>query len=142
MHYLFIWFIPLHTKDFYLIVNLIDVILMAFFNGYLNRFFYYRTQWTRDMHQTLLVIFLIMAIVALVVFFTQNTYRHVVHKIYMLVRLFVTLMSFIMVFYALFDILMSSDSRDKVEHVMSWLGYGCFNLLNLYWSLELVRIIN
>ena len=142
MHYLFIWYIPLNSKDFYMTVNLLDVISIIFFNSYFMKFISYPSKLSHNVHQNILWLFILMSIVALVVFFTKNTYRHITHKIYMLLRFFVTFVSLIMVFWAITDIIGENNSKRKAESVISWLVYGCFNLLNLFWSLELLKIIN
>ena len=142
MHYFLIWFIPLASKDFYLIVNILDIVMTLCFEGFITGFIYGRSgAWNYNTHRTLNLIFLILAIIALIFYFTERTYRHTIHKIYMLFRLFVTVVSFIFLILVLIDII-RGGAPSKTDQLISLIGYGCFNILNLYWSLELLKICN
>ena len=139
MHNLFIWCLPLHSKDFYLIINILDIVLCACNSTFLRQWLWASSgNVSRDTMTTVMVIFMIIAIVALVLYFTERGYRHVIHKIYMFFRLFVTIFVFIMLIINF----VSSIGNIQPEHVIPWVLYGFLNFLNLYWSLELMKIIN
>lgn len=141
MHNFLIWYIPLAAKDFYLIVNIMDIVLSVFFPWLFYKFFYYSSSWSRDTHATINVIFAVVAIIGLIFYFTERTYRHLVHKIYMIVRLFVTVVAFVMIVLFLLDLLLGKV-HNSAEYVLPAIGWGCFYILNLYWSLELLKIVN
>lgn len=141
MYYFLIWFVPLEAKDFYLIVNVLDVVMCLFSEGWLLNFMYGGlVPWNYNTHRTVNFILAASAIIALIVYFTQNTYRHVIHKIYMLVRLFVTGIVFIFLVLILIDIM--GNGRASTDRVIGLIGVGCFNFLNLYWSIQLLKICN
>ena len=141
MHYLFIWFLPFHSKDFYMIINIIDVILPIVTGGFLYRMLAQSGGFDNGQTiETVIAVQLIIAIVALILFFTERGYRHVIHKIYMFYRLFLTIFVFIFVLYSLF--IAVTKNRLNTEYVLTWVGVFTFNGLNLYWSLELLKIIN
>ena len=138
---LLIWFAPLRHKDFYLVINIFDIIFLSLFVSVIYRFFYYHTDWTRDTQQIITSVFLVSAILSLIIYFVKNTYTSAVHRIYVNLRLLFTLITFLLVVWQLVDILLHDTSRSRPERVLAWDGYGSFNFLNLYWSLELVKII-
>ena len=141
MHNFLIWYIPLQSKDFYLIVSIIDIIMTLVFERAMTEMIYVTSNhFRRDTHRSLNLALGITALIGIIVYFTQHTCRHLVHKIYMLLRLFITVVVFIFLILLLIDII--QYSKTPLETTISIIGYACFNILNLYWSLELVKICN
>ncbi len=142
--------VPLHTKDFYLTVNVIDILMAIMFSGLFAvkigvqiRFEYTHIDWLLDLF------LLIFASIALVYYFSKRSYRTDMHKVYMITRLFLTIFKLIMVAMTLFSFIMNTDLKKYkkkpetyVVSLLAWSAICAYQMLSTYWSFHLMKIIN
>ena len=142
--------VPLHTKDFYLTVNVIDIIVSILFSGLFAvkvgvriDFEYTHIDWLLDLF------LLIIAAFALVFYFSKRSYRTDIHKIYMITRLFLTIFKFIMVLLQLINFIEYTELRrykkepgQYVFLLLAWIFICCYQLLSANWSFYLMKMIN
>ncbi len=143
--------IPLHSKDFYLTINIIDLIISIFFSGIFmaTNIVSFRVEYTRFdvLFDLLLFVF---ALLALINFFQKRYYRSDMHKIYMFTRLFLTLTRLILISMAIFTWFANFDRNNRDSRTRSknnsyliyMMIHGSYQLLSSYWSFQLMKIIN
>ena len=141
MSYLLIWFLPLSSKNFFLIVNIIDVVLTLSMGVVISRTLAYMSGTYMQSFDILMFVFLILSILSLVVFISKSTYAHTLNRIYVFYRLFLTLIVFIFLVIRLYWIAAYSGEH-KFDLLVWFLSYFIFNGLNLYWSLEMLKMVN
>lgn len=142
--------VPLHSKDFYLTVNVIDIIMTILFSGLFAvkvginlKFEYTHIDWLLDLF------LFIFAVLALVYYFNKRSYRTDVHKIYMISRLFLTIFKLIMVALSLFSFIINTELKKYqkrpdiyVVSLLAWSAICAYQMLSTYWSFHLMKIIN
>ena len=136
-----------HRKDFYLTMNIIDIILGVLFSG----LFAINHQIHLDVYYGSLIelldlILFIIAIIAIFQYFSRRHYHTDVHKIYMIIRLFTTIFKFLIICMSFLNLLQTmSHHRDKTRYtnqLVFLISLTLFNFLSLYWSYEFMRMIN
>ena len=148
MYNLLFCFLPLHRKDTYLTINVMDIIFGLVFSGLFaaNNILPITVQTNRTIDLVLDIALLIMAIIALFLYFNKRHYHTTTHKAYMIVRLFATILKFISYISVMLVVLTENtnhhNKNDHAKYIIYLILYGILCFLNLYWSYLLMKIIN
>lgn len=148
MYNLLFCFLPLHRKDTYLTINVMDIIFGLVFSGLTAsaHILPIVVESNRTIDLILDIALLIAAIIALFLYFNKRHYHTTTHKAYMIIRLFATVLKFIS--YINVMIMVLTDNRhhhnrdERTKTILYLVIYGILCFLNLYWSYLLMKIIN
>ena len=141
MYNLFLCFLPLHQKDFYLTVNLADIILavLSFFGSIAFQVIFLNY---RSIIQILQVALFVTALVALIMFLSNGYYRSGWHKAYVIVRIFLTVLMLILYSLTLLSVLTNNNNyADKTRDIILISVMWLFSLISASWSYYLMKII-
>ena len=138
MYNLFLCFLPMRTKEFYLTVNIADVALAV-----LNLCGYYSFQIHGNNIVNLIPILnialIVTAIVCLVIFMMHGRFTTVWHRIYVIVRIFLSI--FLMIVYTSFLIGILTRKHMDVNELILACAYWTLGLISASWSYYLMKII-
>lgn len=144
---LLVYFLPMHSKDFYLTLNIIDIIMGIIFTGIFESSLIIRVHSYYDSWVWILdLILLVTAIFALCKYFMKRYYRTSAHFAYMITRIFSSVLKFlftVMILYAC--IVRMADNKHRSKYTPSLVYFSfmtCYSTLSLYWSYHLMRIVN
>lgn len=144
---LLVYFIRMNSKDFYLTINIIDILMCAISTGLFQantiitiKHIYSSWMWLLDL------ILLVAAICALVSYFSKRYHRTSTHFAYMIIRIFTSIFQFIS-FTSLLIVILKSISNNTKRHpnavIFAYILFmEVYSLLSLYWSYHLMKIIN
>ena len=89
------------------------------------------------------IILLVFAIASLIVYLTRKEYRTFFHKVYSIVRTFLSILYSIIVFWAFFDFLINADSNDSAfgRRLVKFIAIVIIQFIDLFWSFILINLI-
>ena len=144
---LFVYFLRMPSRDFILTLNIIDIVMGVISTGILQYDFLVKVHHMYSSWIWLLDLALfIAAIVALFSYLSKRYYRSSAHRVYMIIRIFVSIFKFLFVTMVLVSYIQAiSDNRSrhpKIAPMLYFIGLECYCLLSLYWSYHLMKIVN
>ena len=147
MYNLLFFGVPLSSKDFYLTINIIDIIISVFLPSLFQSGLvgpYTSNQSHQSITNILSILLLVFSICALVFYFTKHSYRTGIHKAYMITRIFLTIFQLVMVGMALINELRwhSQYGNFHSDRIPILVFLTVFHALSTFWSFQLMKIIN
>lgn len=143
---LFVSFVQMSSTNFYLTLNVIDILVSGANIGMLEiKPFVVINSASSAMLFYLNIALFVSAIIALVMYITKKYLRTKAHMAYMVVRLFVSIISFLVVSMALVAVVknMANTHNDAASTLLVYLVLMfLYDLLSLYWSYQLMKIVN
>ena len=143
MYNLFYCCVSLWEKEFYLTINIFDIMIGAFFvwnsttnQGYKTYHFDPRIEAVVD------IIFLTLAVISLIVYLIKKSWSTVVHLIYMWFRFALVLFKLVVFGYVFVQVLMKSKPGNSgyLQTVLINVAIILLMLLSFYWSFVFYKI--
>lgn len=143
---LLVYCLPMSSKNLYLILNILDIVICMMIMGFIQiNFISALNKIGSSMIIFLYFTLFISSSVALFVYVTRGSYKTRAHMVYMIVRLFISIISFLIMTMALFGAIkvLSAGTNNNLAPTLTWLSIMIlYDTLSLFWSYQLMKIVN
>ena len=142
---LLFWCLEMPAKNAYLIINIADVIFGLIRSNVLGFHLIENFKPMNDKVQMILeIILLVFAIASLIVYTMRKQYKTFFHKVYAVVRTFLSILYSIIVFWAFFDFLINANSDDNTfgRRLIKFIVIVIIQFIDLFWSYILINLIH
>ena len=133
------------AKTAYLIINIADIIFGLMRSNLLGFHLIENFKPMNDKVQmTLEIILLVFAIASLIIYVSRKQFKTFFHKVYSVVRTFLSILYSIIVFWTFFDFLINADStaNDYGRRLAKFILIVIVQFIDLFWSYILINLIH